>query len=78
MAAFAAAMDSIPTRSAYPLPIQLPPAEGAVMLSHCRFSIAVLSKPLRIGDPGDFVGIVTNHLQFILRERRMLRLPNLA
>jgi hypothetical protein len=40
-------------------------------LSHCRFSIAL--QPLRIGDLGDFVGIVTDHLQFIWRERRMVR-----
>lgn len=43
----------------------------AANLSHCRFSIAL--QPLRIGDLGDFVGIVTDHLQFILRERRMVR-----
>ena len=59
-------------------PDLLSPAEGAVILSHCRFPIPMLSKPLRIGHLGDFVGIVTNHLQFILRERRMVRLPNLA
>ena len=46
------------------------PAADAVTLSHCRFSIAV--QPLRIGHVGDFVRIVTDHLQFIVREQRMI------
>ena len=42
----------------------------AVILSHCRFSIAV--QPLRISEFGDLVRVVANHPQFIFRERRMV------
>lgn len=44
----------------------------------CRFPTALLVKPLRIGDLRDFIGVITDHLQLILRERRMVRLPSLA
>jgi len=59
-----------------PVADTLQPAADAVTLSHCRFSIAV--QPLCIRNLGEFVDIVTNHLQFILRERRMVRLQDLA
>ena len=46
-----------------------------LMLSISR---ALLVKPLRIGELRDFIGVITDHLQLILRERRMVRLQSLA
>ena len=49
-----------------------------VILSRCRFPIALLVKPLRIDDLRDFIGVITHHLQLILRKRRMVRLERIA
>ena len=44
--------------------------ENAMILFQCRFSVAL--HPLGVGEPGEFVRIVTDHPQFICRERRMM------
>lgn len=46
------------------------------MLSHFRFPIAPLIKPLQFGKLGDFVRIIADQLQFIGQERRMVSCVN--
>jgi len=46
-----------------------------LMLSVSR---ALLVKPLRIGELRDLIGVITDHLQLILRERCRVRLQSLA
>jgi hypothetical protein len=44
-----------------------------VILSHYRFSIALLNKPLRIGKLGDLVRVEADFPQLLVRERRLVR-----